>query len=269
MSVYTYPPLELTASSFQFQSGPQASQAVTSKKVVIDVTKPSTPEQRKEYIAALQQLYGDSDLVHKQLPAGNPPIFNSPVSAADVPDTHQKVDGFRDFVVTGDVPQFAFKGSHRLNLHLDGAHVDDISVFSRLDPTRCQNCVSRIASGNTRVRGVMTLPHAHVVQLLEKHGLNTADTTDDQVIDLLKKHISAHIVTPVGTKLAEASHGLSDTPLPEGHTEFKEEDHPVLHLHSSRVFMAAPHHHAPHLHEGWVHHGAVLQGQWRFAHHSQ
>ena len=249
-------------SSFKFEAGPTNPRQVTAKKVVIDVTKPSTLDQRKEYIAALQQLYGDSAFIKQQLPAAKPPIFKSP-PAPRIPDTYQPVDGFRDFVVTGELPQFAFTGSHRLVLLLDGAPVDDISVLSRIDPSTCENCQASIAAGNATVRGVMTLPHAQVVNVLEKNKKNTPDITDDEVIDVLKKHISAQIVTPSGAKLAEASDGLSQTPAPLGHKVLEEARQPVLELHSSRVFMAAPGTHEPRLHEEWVHHGTVLQGEWR------
>ena len=197
------------------------------------------------------------------LPPGSvPPV-------APTPETHQAVDGFRDFAVTADVPQFAFRGSHRLELHLDGTRVDDVSVLNRLNPAKCENCVSRMERGgaSARVRGVMTLPHAHVVRLLEKHGKNTAETTDEEVVELLKEHLSAHIVNPVGGKLAEAAQGLCKKPMPSGHPVFKEEDHPTLTLHSSRLMLAAPRCHEPHLHQGWIHHGDVLKGEWRFAHH--
>lgn len=189
----------------------------------------------------------------------------APTKLIAPPPTHEPVSGFRDFVVTGALPQFAFRGSHRLKLHLDGTHVANLSVLSRLDPARCANCEGRIASGRTHVRGVMTLPHAHVVGLLEKHGLNREDASDEEVIELLKKHISAQIVNPVGTVLAEAAHGPS-ADAPEGHPVFKAEDHPVLQLHSSRVFLSAPHHRQPRIHEGWIHHGAVLKDQWQFSH---
>ncbi|KAF7795791.1 hypothetical protein EIP86_006958 [Pleurotus ostreatoroseus] len=327
---YCYPPMNITFNGpslggpTQPREGPEvpAGSGSGSSQVVIDVTKPATAEQRAQYLAALQQFYGDATLAQASRPLAKPALFNSPavsflqtsalaavqsqpvrtapagvanaaaaphidaVKAAPhvdaikaappaapataprppllPPPTHQPLVGFRDFVVTGALPQFAFRGSHRLALHLDGLHVANLSVLSRLDPARCANCQGRVAAGRTHVRGVMALPHAHVVRLLEKHGLNREDAGEDEVVGLLKRHISAQIVTPVGTVLAEATHEAS-VAVPEGGAVFKAEDHPVLHLHSSRVFVATPQHRQPRVHEGWVHHGAVLKDQWKFS----
>lgn len=228
----------------------------------IDITQPVDLTTRKKYIAALQQYYKD---LSPQDGAGlaKPPMFHAEtLDKRAVPATHKPVHGMRDFVVVGHVPQFAFKGSHRLELYLDGKFINDISVFSRADPERCENCARRIASGNAHVRGAMGLPHAYVVQVLEKEGKNLEDTTDDEVVDALKTHLSARIVRPDGSPLAAhvpASAAVADEGLQK--RGMSPDSCPTLHLCSARILES---HDAatPVERADWRHHGAVLNEHW-------
>ncbi len=253
---YTYDPLTLPVSD-------GTSNVV--KQVTIDVTKPSTLEERTEYIAALHQYYGGNTVQLRDTTnlVAKPALFNHPVT--DVPDTHQVVDGYRDFVIVVLLSQYAFRGSHRLELFLDGVLVGNVSVFSRINPANCEACVARIASGDAKTRGIITIPHALVVQVLEKYGLNKETTTDEEIVALLKKHIVAKIVNPIGSALAHASHGHV-TASPGSHLpELKEEHRPNLRFHSTRVLVSAPGGTAPPQSVGWIDHGEVLGGEWRHA----
>lgn len=288
---YSYPPEELWVPIFKRSPGkgwgPYQLRMIW-KKVVIDVTKPSSLTQRKMYRSALRLRYLFPNLQQlRLLPSPRPPIFKTPYPPSEasegLEDAIQSLedatspgdatpplgedvelpDGFRRFVVTGEVPQFKFHGSYHLRLYLDGKHVDDISVLNRLHPANCPNCVARMASGTASVKGVMSLPHEHVVGLLNKHGKNNENTTDDEVVELLKNNLTAHVVTPVGTKLAEAAQGLSRTPMDDSSKEWSDH-YPTLSLHSSNVYLATPDHEVL-SQEDWAHHGTVLHGEWRYA----
>lgn len=277
---YSYPPVTLWLPIFKLS--PRWMRIIW-KKVVIDVTKPCSLKQRIWYRSALRLRYLFPNLEQlRRLRSPRPPIFKAPpsLSSAAAPegledaiqeledatppfgDDVELPEGYRTFVVAGEVPHFKFPGSYHLRLYLDGNHVDDISVLNRLHPENCPNCVARMASGNALVKGVMTLPHEHVVGLLDKHGKNNENTTDAEVIELLKNSLTAHVVTPIGTKLAEAARGLSRTPMDHSLEEWK--DHPSLSLHSSHVYLATSDHEVL-SHGDWAHHGTVLRGEWRCA----
>ncbi|THG97639.1 hypothetical protein EW026_g4394, partial [Hermanssonia centrifuga] len=120
---YTYPPLTLPVKG--------------GKSVTIDVMKSSTADERIEYIAALREYYKD-DPVPLRDGSGvkaKPRFFYPDLD----PDTGYKIiSGYRDFVVVGSLSQYAFRGSHRLELFLDESFVGDVSVFSRLNPEQCE-----------------------------------------------------------------------------------------------------------------------------------
>lgn len=233
-------------------------------QVTIDVTQAADLEARQLYITALQEYY--RDLSPKIAPSkAKPGMFFSPIDRSDIPETYTPVEGYRDFVVVGFLQQFAFRGSHRLQLYLDGVWVNEISVFSRMLPERCQNCAGRIASGNAFVRGAMGLPYAVVVQALEKEGKNAEETTDEEVIEVLKRRLSAKIVAPNGTLLAEhAAPSQADGGEVSAQGLMARKDTPAFYLSSARL-LESDDRKLPSEFFDWQDHGSVLDVSWRLA----
>jgi len=157
---YTYPPLPLPLLTVADDN-----EAWVKKDVIIDVTKPSTIMERTMYIAALHQHYRDPQTQvsgDESVPKGRAPIFTSPP-----PSGHTRVvvplDGLRDFVVVGQLYQYAFEGSHRLELYFDGIYVSDVSVLSRLDVAECDACAARQENKLYRPRR-----HVHPLRLSDQ-----------------------------------------------------------------------------------------------------
>jgi len=266
---YTYPPLTLPLITMD----PATGETLT-KEVTIDVTKPSTLAQRREYISALHQHYwvGFASNTRGPPPLGKAPIFRS-IPADDAPTRGAgavvPIDGVREFVVVGHVYQYAFKGSHRLELYFDDNLVSDISVLSRLNPAACENCAARVQD-NATVRGIMTIPHNMVIALLDKLDKNDPNTSDEDVINTLSSHIRAKIVSPSGRVLADGIHGQGINPPTHrgggGPPPVLETGKaPILQFYSARVMPVVPEKGETGGNKDWIHHGAVLTGDWRIS----
>ena len=219
-----------------------------------------------------------------------PPIFhhlpeNAP--AGSIPATHVPLEGVRDFTVVVTLPQFAFRGSHRLELYLDEVYVGNVSVFSRLEPEKCQNCVGRIAEGNPSVSGVIRLPHDIVLHLLEKNDANKTETTDEEVLQVIKANLFARIVRPDKTQIAIAHERLrTGRPPSEGTRRFlytateasrlvrdpvdisaiktpplDENRSPTMEIHSARILISRDQM-LPPMRDDYQSHGEVLEEEW-------
>ena len=263
--------------------------------MTIDVTKESTLEERKKYIHALQVHYGliqtfNLDSLEGKY-AAEPPIFRTiPDGQWNVPENYKHVSGLRDFVVVATLPQFAHRGSHRLELYLDKVYVGDVSVFSRLEPEKCENCVGRLAIGTPIVRGVITLPPAVVLQVLQKNRMNHARTSEGDIVEVLHQNLVSRIVRPNNSVIAHAEYGFVTGPgLPSDDTDWfnftppardqprflatnpvairgqrypplEEKHQPTLELHSAALYVGDQ---APPARVDWKHHSTVLRGEWR------
>ena len=260
--------------------------------VTIDVTKPCTLDERKQYIAALQYHFGARPTLLLGPGPARPPIFRG-VPAEETPQLPggKVVDGTRDFVVVVTLPQFGFRGSHRLELYLDGVYVGDVSVFSRTKPEKCKNCASNIASGTAVVRGVVGLPHDVVVQVLEKAGANTDTTTEEEIAQILKDNLVGRIVRPDRTLLAHGESGFVSGTGPNDQTQWinqhsvgglgtyalrqsrqtiavahypilPDKNEPTLEIHSARVVVSEDEF-VPPVRTDVISHGVALGGEWR------
>lgn len=242
---------------------------VRGHKVVIDISKPATLAQRKVYIAALQVYFADLSIpVPEKTDAkiALPPIFHAPVIGDAIPaQLCSPLPGYRDFIVVASLAQHAFKGSHRLKLYVDDQMVNELSVFSRLNPEMCGNCVGRIASGTDFMRGALGIPHSAVVHVLEKECCNGRDTSDEKVIAAIAKHLSAKVVAPDGQVLA--LHVTASAGQDTRRVALKAEHWPTLELISSRMAVSKRTTDTlePDAPFDWRHHGAVLNENWCYA----
>ena len=204
-----------------------------------------------------------------------------------VPATHVLVEGVREFTIVVTLPQFAFRGSHRLELYLDQVLVGEVSVFSRLQPDKFKNCVGRIAAGHATVRGVIRLPHDIVLNVLERSSLNKPDTSDDVVAQVIKDHLVAKIFRPNKTELAWAEpKGLTGDVSTSNHRRMmystvdgprlvhspievssirspvlEQNRSPTLELHSALLYVSR-NRMLPMIFDDWKSHGTVLENEW-------
>ncbi|KAG6379515.1 common central domain of tyrosinase-domain-containing protein [Boletus reticuloceps] len=142
----------------------------------------------------------------------------------------------RQFVITGALPEFAFPGSHRLELFMlpkdgqqtGGQVVNSISVLSRADPDRCAACKDRRAAGS-QIRGNMYLDPRIMLYLLSRlpPDQRAAITELDHLAVLIQGSLGVRLVKPDGTRLAAA-----DPPAGTHHTPLEEAKAPKLTLHS-------------------------------------
>lgn len=241
---------------------------VRGRTITIDISKPATASERKVYIAALQAYYADlSSPVPENTRAkpALPPIFHHPPSPSDVipPGIYTSLAGYRDFIILASLPQYAFSGSHRLVLSISTQIINELSVFSRLNPEKCANCAGRIAAGTAFVRGAMGIPHAAVVYVLEREGCNKGDVDEEAVVKAIGKYLSARIVAADGTLLAVHASDASEGGAAR-RAALTADQRPSLELVSSRVAVSRRTTDTlePDLPFDWRDHGAVLTEDW-------
>lgn len=147
-----------------------------------------------------------------------------------------EISHLRHFAVVGDVPEFAFPGSYRLELYLipknaqqTAVHVvNSISVLGRANPDNCPACRDRRAAGS-QIRGYMHLdPRVILYLLCQLDATQRAAITDlDQLIVLIRGSFGLRLVKPDGTRLAAA-----DPYIGAHHAPLEETKAPQLTLHS-------------------------------------
>lgn len=123
------------------------------------------------------------------------------------------VSHLRQFAVVGQLPEFAFPGSYRLELYLlpkdhqqAADHVvNSISVFGRANPGKCAACRDRQAAGS-HVRGYMHLDPRLILYLISQlDPVQRATITElDHLAVLIQGSFGLRLVKPDGTKLAAA-----------------------------------------------------------------
>jgi hypothetical protein len=206
---------------------------------VVDIAnKQPSPAQRSLFAAALAAHWDVDPRRHlKQTERkAEPPIFKVPMDNRTNSDTIVK--GFRQFIVMGALPQYAFPGSHSLELYAtlgqDNYFVNDISVLSRLFPAECENCLTNQQSRIT-VRGAMYIPHGLVVEILQSAGANDKTTSEASVIQAISERLHMRIVTPAGDLLAEAKHRLMTGPGTEARVQLPNEKRPTVRIYSAMV----------------------------------
>ncbi|KII83039.1 hypothetical protein PLICRDRAFT_180805 [Plicaturopsis crispa FD-325 SS-3] len=109
---YTYPPIVVKGHS-------------------IEVDKPCTDAERATYRGLLQLYFGGN--VRDKVVDSRAPLFRSPIGK-EIPHGRAHLPGYRHFIISGDLLQYAFPGSHRLELYLDQRFISDITVLSRGNP---------------------------------------------------------------------------------------------------------------------------------------
>ncbi|KAF8552143.1 Di-copper centre-containing protein [Imleria badia] len=134
------------------------------------------------------------------------------------------VANLRQFAVVGQLPEFAFPGSYRLELYLHPKDpqqtpthiVNSISVLGRADPDRCAACKDRRAAGSN-VRGYMHLDPRLILYLITQLDVTqrAAITEVHHLVALIQGSLGVRLVKPDGTKLAAAGPhvGAGNTPL--------------------------------------------------------
>jgi len=266
---YTYPPVKL---SYTPPYSP------ISTEVTIDITQPPSKDHRLLCIAAFQGYY--SSVSVRELKPGadvfsahatlQPSIFASqvalpePSTLALTPGKRLELthtpSGHRVFNVHTSLHQFAFRGSHRLELYVHGELVDELSVFSRILPENCANCTARISSDNARVHATLTIPQQAVEGVLERAGLNTPNASKKDVIAAIARSIHARIITPDGTLLAEAKPATDAEEAEE--EKLSEDKMPSLELRSARVLVPRDETLAQWFADDWEPHGELLTSNW-------
>lgn len=147
-----------------------------------------------------------------------------------------EVSHLRHFFLIGELPEFAFPGSYRLELYLlpkdaqrTARHVvNSISVLGRANPDNCPACRDRRAAGS-QIRGYMHLDPRVILYLLSQLDATQLPTiTDlDGLTVLIQGSFGMRLVKPDGTRLATADPhiGANNAPLEEAKA-------PQLTLHS-------------------------------------
>ena len=149
-----------------------------------------------------------------------------------------EVSHLRQFAVVGQLPEFAFPGSYRLELYLlpKGPQqtpdhvVNSISVLGRANPDKCAACRDRQAAGS-HVRGYMHLDPRLILYLISQlDPIQRATITElDHLVVLIQGSFGLRLVKPDGTRLAAAGPHVGD------HTPLEEAKTPKLTLHSHVV----------------------------------
>jgi len=178
----------------------------------------------------------------------------SPFELAAVAETHRNLStllqqpelllkeedessSLRHFYITGELSEFAFPGSYRLELLLlqndqsQGAVVNSISVLGRADPERCAACRDRQAAGS-HVRGYMHLDPRLILYLIGQLPPDRRATITEleHLVVLIQESFGMRLVKPDGTALAAAG------PLAAPNNSSLEEiQAPKLSLHSQVI----------------------------------
>ena len=151
------------------------------------------------------------------------------------------ISRLRNFVIVGELPEFAFSGSYRLELYLrpknpqQAVHVvNSISVLARANPEKCAACKDRRAAG-TQIRGYMPLDPRVILYLLSQLDFTQIPVLTDleKLSVLVKESFGTRLVKPDGTIFASpdtsiGAHRASDEVLEEAKA-------PDLTLHSHFV----------------------------------
>lgn len=143
----------------------------------------------------------------------------------------------RNFVVTADVPEFAFPGSYRLELYLHPKNpqqtkvkvVNNTSVLGRANAERCAACKDRRAAGS-QIRGYMPLDPRLILYLISQLDHTELAVLDDleKLSVLVKESLGARLVKPDGTILAAVGSHIGA----ERGEALEETKAPALTLHS-------------------------------------
>ena len=179
-----------------------------------------------------------------------------------------EVSHLRRFIIVGEVPEFAFPGSDRLELYLlpkdpqqtSANVVNSISVFGRANPDRCAACVDRRAAGS-RTRGHMHLDPRIILYLIgQLDPIQRAAITElDHLVVLIQGSFGLRLVGPDGTRLAAA-----DPYVGAHHTPLEETKVPKLTLHSHVIKFKPADDGAPIKFEDAVTHGTFGVGHaWK------
>ncbi|KAG8739839.1 hypothetical protein FRC10_005069 [Ceratobasidium sp. 414] len=254
---------------------------------------PPTREEREKQRRYLQDHFGYNPLKardskpdvqfpeffpHGIPPHGVPGTFYSGVPRGlELPAGHVKVDNYRQFVVAASLSPAYYGGSYSLNIVLkvneqSSVNIGSVSVLGRGKSASCGNCQARRAA-NTRVRGVVLVPHELIVGILEAAPILTpapgastsgAETDDpaSRLIEGLRSSLSSHVVLPSGKRHSELSTGR---PVPENR-RLPNETTPTIRLLSCDVYQPGvggdgQSADAPFNFHGWLDHGPAL-GTW-------
>ncbi|KAF8122871.1 common central domain of tyrosinase-domain-containing protein [Boletus edulis] len=138
----------------------------------------------------------------------------------------------RQFIISGELVESAFGGSHRFELFLlptdqtRSQVVNSISVFSRADPE---------ADTGSHVRGNMYLDSRLILYLLSrlKPHQRMAVTELDHLAALIQERFGVRLMRPDGKTLAS-----TDPPVGTHHTHLEEAKAPKLMLHSQVIQLS-------------------------------
>ncbi|QRV97162.1 tyrosinase [Ceratobasidium sp. AG-Ba] len=182
-----------------------------------------------------------------------------------------KIEGYRHFVVEASLSQKYHTGSYTLVVQAEMNNhkivIGSISVLARGNSASCGNCVARRAT-DVRVRGVITVPHEIVRELVTAVSAQAAQEVEDedvpaygtpeakQLVKNMLISLSSHVVLAGGTKHGQLSKkgGL----IPRGPVD---PTAPALRLLSSDVHTVQDQEDAPFNLENWQDHGSPY-GEW-------
>lgn len=193
--------------------------AINVGALTIQVDKPCTPTQLPSYLLALQFYFGH--LGYLEALEGAPPIkpgyLLAPGGPSDPQNDVELMQKYRQFSVIVTYDKFAFKLSHSIEIFLPKEDqtpgkpeqsetiVASVTCLKRSDPFRCANCVGQQQAGRLHA-GHMVINPVILTYLLERHGINEANTTEDQIVNVLRGSLRSRAVDPGRRVLAEGSH---------------------------------------------------------------
>ncbi|KAH8818915.1 common central domain of tyrosinase-domain-containing protein [Flagelloscypha sp. PMI_526] len=176
--------------------------------VTIQVDTPGSYDQRAKAQAALQKLFGPSKEYIEQwksLPVLHPPfirLYNSPTGHANEVEPFNK---YRQFIVVFFDNQSAYERSHVIELYLPHevavenkpeqpeSVVASVATLKRTSAAECAGCIGQQAAG-ILTTGQMIIDPLVVLYLLERNNINKPDTTEEQVLALIKASFRTRVV---------------------------------------------------------------------------
>ncbi|KIY46442.1 Di-copper centre-containing protein, partial [Fistulina hepatica ATCC 64428] len=219
--------------------------------VGIKVDQPATDEEREKYRHDLQKYYGleGKNVIYY-------PTSTLNIRLANVPD---------HIVIGVQTPEFAFNGPYSVQVHYKAFNTEDIyvgsiSVFARQHKTNCAACRRRRA-GDSSIHGLIPVPSSIIEDVIEGAGLDVASLGADkavgEIMEKLKKHLTAVIVDSNGKELGSAK---GSTRQVAAHEALDTNFTPIITLASSSI-QEAPRDGTNHPVKwaNWVSHGEIFQ----------
>jgi tyrosinase len=225
-----------------------------------------TDIERAQYLRTLQRHFGQKPTVQRDNQIAITQSLFTTNSEESLPEKHEPVYNFRQFVVVVELVEHAFEGSHFLEVSYtskDGQTypVGATAVLGRTHGTQCAGCRER-RRGHSKVHDAIHIPHDVVVKIITDHDLNHPRVGDDELCKSIRDSFHAQIVSPSGIVRAQADLGA---PNRHGVKPVDETVLPQLRLASANVSAIRDRNEDiqhPWEFYDWKDHGSVLGNKW-------